>query len=59
MTSEEIRKLTNTLESMYPDGGYVSRQTIYQHGLDDGIITQNEYNEAKNFYGSLWNYVGD
>ena len=59
MTSNEIRKLTNKLESMYPDGGYVSRQTIYQHGLDGGIITQNEYNEAKNFYGSLWNYVGD
>nr|DAF70198.1 MAG TPA: Short C-terminal domain [Caudoviricetes sp.] len=59
MTSEEIRKSTNTLESMYPDGGCVSRQTIYQHGLDDGIITQNEYNEAKKFYGSLWNYVGD
>lgn len=59
MASEEIRKLTNTLESMYSDGGYVSRQTIYQHGLNDGIITQNEYNEAKNFYGSLWNYVGD
>ena len=59
MTSEEICKSTNTLESMYPDGCCVSRQTIYQHGLDDGIITQNEYNEAKKFYGSLWNYVGD
>lgn len=59
MASEEISKLTNTLESMYPDGGCVSRQTIYQYGLNDGIITQNEYNEAKNFYGSLWNYVGD
>ena len=59
MTSEEICKSTNTLESMYPDGGYVSYQAIYQHGLNDGIITQNEYNEAKKFYGSLWNYVGD
>lgn len=59
MKKEEICNLTNKLISMYPDGDYVSRQAIYQCGLNDGIVTRNEYDEAKRFYGSLWNYVGD
>lgn len=59
MSDKDVREMINILESLYLDGGYVSRKTICSHALTDGIITQDEYNEVKEFYGSLWSYVGD
>ena len=59
MSKDEIRSLTAKLESEDPCGGYVSRRTIYQNALKAGKITQNEYNNAAKFYGSIWNYTGD
>ena len=54
-----IEDLYNTLEGNYEDGGYVSRATIFTRALNEGIITEDTYNEAREYYGSLWNYVGD
>lgn len=59
MTYAEIEKLLDELEAYYPDGGYVSRATIFNRALGDGLITKKDRDEARDFYGSLWNYVGD
>ena len=42
----EITRLYNKLESEYPDGGYVSRSTIFSYALDDGKISKETYREA-------------
>lgn len=59
MSGIEINKLYNELERMYPDGGYVSRATIFRYALNDGKITEDVYNQAREYYGRLWNYTGD
>lgn len=59
MTYAEIMKLTEKLEDHYSDGGYVSRATIFNRALNDGLITKDVRDEARDFYGRLWNYVGD
>lgn len=59
MTNVNISKLYNELERLYPDGGYVSRATIFDSALKDGKITKEIRDEARKYYGSLWNYVGD
>lgn len=38
---------------------YYSRASLYGKALNSGIITVGEYAVAKEYYGSLWNYVGD
>ena len=59
MTDSEIRELYKKLESEYSDGGYVSRATIFHRALREGKITDDVRDEAREYYGSLWNYVGD
>ena len=59
MTDSEIRELYKKLESEYSDGGYVSRATIFNRALREGKITDDVRDEAREYYGSLWNYVGD
>lgn len=54
-----IEDLYNTLKGNYEDGGYVSRAAIFNRALNEGIITEDTYNKAREYYGSLWNYVGD
>ena len=55
----DISKLYQKLEDEYPDGGYVSRATIFNRALSEGKITEKIWNRAREYYGSLWNYVGD
>lgn len=57
--SKDISKLYQKLEGEYPDGGYVSRATIFNRALSDGKITKEVRDRAREYYGSLWNYVGD
>lgn len=57
MTS--INELYNKLETEYEDGGYVSRATIFNRALNEGKITKDIWNEAREYYGRLWNYTGD
>ena len=59
MTNDEIRKLCNKLEGEYPDGGYVSRATIFNRAVQDGKIDEQTRDAAKEYYGRLWTYVGD
>ena len=55
-----VKELTDLLEALYPiDAGYSSRCSLYQNGLKNKIITKNEFEAAKCYYGDLWNYVGD
>ena len=55
----DISKLYQKLEDEYPDGGYVSRATIFNRALSEGKIPEKIWNRAREYYGSLWNYVGD
>lgn len=59
MTNSEIGELYNKLECEYSEGGYVSRAFIFMRALNDGKITIDIVKQAKEYYGSLWNYVGD
>lgn len=59
MSNNEIRELCNKLESEYPDGGYVSRASVFNRALQDGKITEEIRDAARDYYGTLWNYVGD
>ena len=59
MTNSEIRELARKLESKYSDGGYVSRATLFNRAMWDGTITERTRDLAQEYYGSLWNYVGD
>lgn len=59
MTNEEIRELRRQLEDEYPDGGYASCATIFNRALNEGKITIETRDAARDYYGRLWNYVGD
>lgn len=59
MTDSEIRELARKLESKYSDGDYVSRATLFNRAMLDGTITERTRDLAQEYYGSLWNYVGD
>lgn len=55
----DISKPYQKLEDEYPDGGYVSRATIFNRALSEGKITKKVRDRAREYYGRLWNYVGD
>lgn len=59
MTNYEISELYSRLEQEDQEGGYVSRATIFMRAWQDGKITEDQVKEARKYYGSLWNYVGD
>lgn len=59
MTKQEIRELYDKLEAEDPEGGYVSRASIFYNALNKGKITMDVVEQAREYYGSLWNYVGD
>ena len=49
-----------TLLDVYPVIAYHnSPQGLWVKGLNDGIVTREEYDWAKDYYGSLWNCAGD
>ena len=54
-----IPELYNELEKQDPEGGYVSRATIFMNAWRNGIIDKDTVLLAREYYGSLWNYVGD
>ena len=59
MIDKEIRELYNELEGMYSDGGYVSRAAIFNRALNEGKISVEVRDRAREYYGKLWTYVGD
>lgn len=59
MTNRDISDLYNKLENEYEDGGYVSRATIFNRAYQDGKVSKETVEEAREYYGTLWTYVGD
>lgn len=37
----------------------ISRAEAFGRAKADGLITEEEYKEARQYYGKLWFYVGD
>lgn len=37
----------------------MSRCDAFGYALANGLITREEYEYIRSFYGSLWNYTGD
>ena len=57
---EDIQILTRRLGDEYPiEDMYGSRASLYGRALKEDRITKEQYENAKKYYGNLWNYVGD
>ena len=56
---EYIRQQCILLISRHPEIAYCSKATIFRKALEEGEITEDQYNAAKKYYGKLWTYVGD
>ena len=54
---DDIYKLTERWYNHYPV--QMSRSEVFTNLEKDEYITQEERTEAYNYFGSLWNYVGD
>lgn len=52
-----VYNLTERWYNHYPV--QMSRSEVFTNLEKDGYITQEERTEAYNYFGSLWNYVGD
>lgn len=37
----------------------MSRAEAFQHALDDGLISEDTYRMAHEYFGKLWFYTGD
>ena len=59
-TAMEWSELYNKFEGMYnPCPVQMSRAEAFSNAKNDGLITDEEYIESREFYGNLWNYTGD
>lgn len=54
---DDVYRLTERWYNHYPV--QMSRSEVFTNLEKDGYITQEERTEAHNYFGSLWNYVGD
>ena len=56
----EIRNKHTELGKKYPEiEAYESRASLWNQALHDGVINQEEFELARDYYGNLWTYVGD
>ena len=56
----EWDELYNKFEGMYnPYPVQMSRSEAFGKARNDGLITEEEYHEAREFYCNLWRYTGD
>ena len=56
----EWDELYDKFESMYnPYPVQMSRAEAFSKAVDDGLITEEEYFEAREVYDKLWYYTGD
>lgn len=46
-------------EGAYRNLAYCSACTTFREGLRLGLITSTEFDQFRESYGRLWNYVGD
>ena len=57
---KEWSELYTKFEGMYnPYPVQMSRARAFGKAREDGLITDEEYAEARKFYGDLWFYTGD
>jgi len=55
-----VRNMTIELGNIYPvEFHYNSRASLWNLGLEEGLVTRDLYNTAEKYYGNLWHYVGD
>ena len=60
LTAVDIHRMYRDFEKKYNETPVqMSRCDAFGHALDDGLITREEYEAIRKFYGSLWNYTGD
>jgi hypothetical protein len=64
MTITPIREIIMRVENwarvhVPEEFAYNSRMTYYNSAFSNKIITKNELEDARIFYGRLWDYVGD
>lgn len=56
----KIQDTTYMLEKEYPILDMsASRAILWHAGLDAGQVTQELFDKARSYYGTLWTYVGD
>lgn len=59
-SSIEWSELYKKFEDIYnPYPVQMSRAEAFSKAKNDGLITDEEYIEARKFYGNLWYYTGD
>jgi hypothetical protein len=54
-----IKEVYRKLAEEYPDADYVSYATVFNRAMWDGKISERVRDQAQEYYGRLWNYVGD
>lgn len=53
-------ELYEKFEGMYnPYPVQISRASAFGKARNDGLITDEEYKEAHEYFGNLWHYTGD
>ena len=53
----EMYKIFEEKYNPYPV--QMSRAAAFGKALDDGLITEEVYKEARKYFGNLWFYTGD
>ena len=60
MERKDFSKMYNEFERRYnPYPVQMSRAEAFSKALQDGLIDKETYQQAHDYYGSLWFYVGD
>jgi len=60
MERKDFSKMYNEFERKYnPYPVQISRAEAFSKALQDGLIDEETYHQAHDYYGSLWFYVGD
>lgn len=60
ITKINLTKIYNDMKMKYhPYPTQMSRADAFGHALEDGIIDSGVYSAIREYYGNLWNYVGD
>ena len=57
--TNSIIEICNELEDLYKDGPYISYAALFTRAFGEGRITMDILDKAREYYGSLWNYVCD
>ena len=58
--AKDYSKMYDEFERKYnPYPVQMSRAEAFQHALNDGLITKEQYKEASEYFGNLWFYTGD